>query len=53
MTRKEGEEDSVLQLSEARTCNCRVPGYMEKTHYLQEPLQKEGFESNMGFGARF
>jgi len=53
MAREGGEEDSVLQLLEARICYCRVPEYKEQTNYIQEALQNEGFERNMRFGERF
>ena len=53
MVRKGGGEDNVLKLPEARTCHCRVFGYKEQTHYLQEAPQKEGFKNNIGFRERF
>jgi len=49
---KGGEEDSLLQLPEARTSHCRLPEYKEQTLYLQEALQKEGFESYLRLGER-
>jgi len=41
MARQGGQEDCLLQLSETRTCHCRLPGEQSKAHNLKKPYKKK------------
>ena len=45
MTREGGEEDSLLQLSEAWTCHCRLPDTKSKPSTSKKPYKKKALKA--------